>query len=163
MPPTRDPGVADGKILMIALIQRVSQARVDIDGSQVGAIDRGILALIGIEVGDNQDTAARLLERVLSYRIFPDAQGRMNLDLAQIGGGLLLVPQFTLVADTTRGNRPGFSGAALPEVAGPLFDQLVQLALKAYPRVATGRFGADMQVALTNDGPVTFNLRVAPQ
>jgi D-aminoacyl-tRNA deacylase len=148
---------------MIALIQRVSQAKVDIDGRLVGAIDRGILALIGIECGDNQDTAARLLGRVLGYRIFPDAQGRMNLDLAQIGGGLLLVPQFTLVADTTRGNRPGFSGAAAPEAAAPLFDQLVKLALQAHPVVATGRFGADMQVELTNDGPVTFNLRVAPQ
>jgi D-aminoacyl-tRNA deacylase len=148
---------------MIALIQRVTQARVEIDGGLVGAIDRGILALIGIESGDNEDTAARLLERVLGFRIFPDAQGRMNLDLAQIGGGLLLVPQFTLVADTSRGNRPGFSGAAPPEAAAPLFDQLVHMARKAHPNVATGRFGADMQVGLTNDGPVTFNLRAAPQ
>jgi D-aminoacyl-tRNA deacylase len=148
---------------MIALIQRVSQARVDIAGNTVATIDRGILALIGIEAGDDDDTAARLLERVLAYRIFADASGRMNLDLGQIAGGLLLVPQFTLVADTTRGNRPGFSDAASPEAAAPLFERLVKMAHGRHRLVAAGRFGADMQVGLTNDGPVTFNLRVPPQ
>jgi D-aminoacyl-tRNA deacylase len=156
------PSSACNGQLMIALIQRVTQARVDI-GHTTASIERGILALIGIELGDDEQTAARLLERVLAYRIFPDDQGRMNLDLRQIAGGLLLVPQFTLAADTSKGNRPGFSGAATPEIAAPLFQSLVRLAQHRHPQVASGRFGAHMQVTLCNDGPVTFNLRVAPR
>jgi D-tyrosyl-tRNA(Tyr) deacylase len=152
---------------MIALIQRVTHARVDIGGNTAGAIEQGILALIGVELHDTSATGQRLLDRILTYRIFPDQAGRMNLDLAQIGGGLLLVPQFTLVADTSRGTRPGFSHAAPPETAAALFEALCAAA-RAQHRVggrelvATGTFGADMQVTLTNDGPVTFNLRVPP-
>jgi D-tyrosyl-tRNA(Tyr) deacylase len=144
---------------MIALIQRVSHAHVDIDGTTVGAIERGILALIGVEAADDERCAQRLLDRVLAYRIFPDEAGRMNLDLARIGGSLLLVPQFTLAADTSQGNRPGFGPAAPPDRAEPLFLGLAARARERHPRVATGRFGADMQVTLTNDGPVTFWLR----
>jgi D-tyrosyl-tRNA(Tyr) deacylase len=144
---------------MIALIQRVSQARVDIDGQCVGSIGSGVLALIGIEAPDSVEAAHRLLERVLTYRIFPDDAGKMNLDLRQIGGGLLLVPQFTLVADTHKGARPSFSGGAPPVLAQALFAKLVEAARGAHPAVACGVFGADMQVSLTNDGPVTFWLQ----
>lgn len=147
---------------MIALIQRVSSARVDIAGRTVAAIDRGLLALIGIEAGDQARGAARLLERVLAYRVFPDEAGRMNRSLRDIGGGLLLVPQFTLAADTAQGNRPGFSTAAPPERARELFAGLLLAARGSHPLVAAGEFGADMQVSLTNDGPVTFSLRVPP-
>lgn len=147
---------------MIALIQRVSQARVDIGGITVATAGRGILALIGVEAGDSPHIGARLLERVLTYRIFPDDAGKMNLDLCQIGGDLLLVPQFTLVADTSKGTRPGFSGGAPPEQAAELFAGLVRTAREGHSRVEAGRFGADMQVSLTNDGPVTFSLRVPP-
>ena len=147
---------------MIALIQRISRAEVQVAGETVAAAGRGILALIGIEAGDTGQTAGRLLERVLSYRIFPDDAGRMNLDLRQIDGDLLLVPQFTLVADTSKGTRPGFSGGAAPATARELFDELTLAAAAAHPRVAFGVFGADMQVSLTNDGPVTFSLRVPP-
>ncbi|MEO8306999.1 MAG: D-aminoacyl-tRNA deacylase [Pseudomonadota bacterium] len=147
---------------MIALIQRVTQARVDIGGQTVAAVDKGILALIGVEGGDTPSTADRLLDRILTYRIFPDAAGRMNLDLAGIGGGLLLVPQFTLVADTSRGTRPGFSHAASPDAARSLFGALCTAARSRHAPVGAGSFGADMQVTLTNDGPVTFNLRVPP-
>jgi D-aminoacyl-tRNA deacylase len=147
---------------MIALIQRVSRAQVDIAGAAVATAGRGILALIGVEVGDSAETGGRLLERVLTYRIFPDDSGRMNLDLRQINGDLLLVPQFTLVADTRSGTRPGFSGAAQPDAASGLFGGLVAMARASHPRVASGVFGADMQVSLTNDGPVTFSLRVPP-
>ncbi len=141
---------------MIALVQRVTRASVRVAGEQVGAIDRGILALIGIAATDTDASAARLLDRLLSYRIFPDDAGRMNLDLRQIGGGLLLVPQFTLVADTARGTRPGFSRGAPPALAAALFAALIARAGATYPKVETGRFGADMQVELVNDGPVTF-------
>jgi D-tyrosyl-tRNA(Tyr) deacylase len=147
---------------MIALIQRVTHARVDIGGLAVGAIEKGILALIGVERDDTAATGQRLLERMLTYRVFPDAAGRMNLDLGQVGGGLLLVPQFTLVADTAHGTRPGFSRAAAPETARSLFEALCAAARARHPGVAAGAFGADMQVSLTNDGPVTFNLRVPP-
>jgi D-aminoacyl-tRNA deacylase len=147
---------------MIALIQRVTRAQVDIGGHTAGRIDRGLLALIGVEAGDSTQSGARLLERVLAYRVFPDEAGRMNLSVAEIGGGLLLVPQFTLAADTSRGNRPGFSTAAAPAVAESLFGALVADARLRHPRVKTGVFGADMQVTLVNDGPVTFHLRVAP-
>jgi D-tyrosyl-tRNA(Tyr) deacylase len=145
---------------MIALIQRVASASVSIEGRVVGAVDRGVLALIGVAVEDSPATGARLLQKMLTYRIFPDDAGRMNRDLRQIGGGLLLVPQFTLLADTHKGTRPGFSGAAPPEQASALFDGLVGRAQATHARVAAGRFGADMQVALVNDGPVTFWLEV---
>ena len=141
---------------MIALIQRVSRADVRIAGRVAGAIDRGLVALIGVSRGDDEAAADRLLERVLGYRVFPDDEGRMNASLRDIGGGLLLVPQFTLAADTRKGTRAGFSTAAAPEDARKLFDYLLKAALGAHTTVAAGEFGADMQVSLTNDGPVTF-------
>ena len=141
---------------MIALIQRVSQAHVDVDGETVGAIDAGLLALVGVQPGDGEAQAQRLLERVLGYRVFADAEGRMNRSLADTGGGLLLVSQFTLAADTKSGTRPGFSTAAAPEQAGFWFERLVELARARHPRVEIVRFGAHMQVHLVNDGPVTF-------
>ena len=147
---------------MIALIQRVTKADVRVNGEIVGAIERGILALIGVRKGDDDAAADRLLERVLSYRIFPDAQDRMNLSLRDIGGGLLLVPQFTLAADTQKGTRAGFSTAAAPEVARGLFDYVLERALASQVPVAAGIFGANMQVSLINDGPVTFWLETAP-
>lgn len=146
--------------MMIALIQRVTRASVRIEGETVGAIDRGILALVGIAASDTSATGQRLLEKMLTYRIFPDDAGRMNRDLRQMGGGLLLVSQFTLVADTSKGTRPGFSRGAPPELARSLFENLVASARSAHPDVQTGRFGADMQVELVNDGPVTFWLEV---
>jgi D-aminoacyl-tRNA deacylase len=148
---------------VIALIQRVTQADVRVNGQPVGAIQRGILALIGVRKGDDQAAADRLLERVLSYRIFPDSEGRMNLSLKDIpGGGLLLVPQFTLAADTHKGTRAGFSTAAPPELARSLFDYLAAKARATQVPVSTGIFGANMQVCLTNDGPVTFWLETPP-
>jgi D-tyrosyl-tRNA(Tyr) deacylase len=147
---------------MIALIQRVSQASVLVDGKTIGAIGRGILALIGVQNGDSEKQADRLLQRLLSYRIFSDQAGKMNLDLAQAGGSLLLVPQFTLAADTNRGNRPSFTPAAPPEVGERLFSYLVTLAEREPCEVQTGEFGADMKVQLINDGPVTFWLQVPP-
>jgi len=144
---------------MIALIQRTTRAQVTVEGAQVATIGRGVLALVGIEAGDAAAQAGQLLERLLHYRIFADEGGKMNLDLAQIGGELLLVPQFTLVADTHKGTRPGFSRGAPPAVARELFEQLVATARLRYPRVASGVFGADMQVELVNDGPVTFWLQ----
>jgi len=147
---------------MIALIQRVTEARVVVDGETVGAIDRGILALVGVQKGDTEADGQRLLERLLGYRIFPDATGRMNLALRDIDGGLLLVPQFTLAADTRKGLRPSFSSAAPPARGQALFEHLLRAARAAWPRVATGRFGADMQVHLINDGPVTFWLQAGP-
>jgi D-tyrosyl-tRNA(Tyr) deacylase len=147
---------------MIALLQRVSEAKVSVDGKATGAISRGILALIGVERGDTEHQAQRLLQRVLAYRIFPDEAGRMNLDLAQAGGSLLLVPQFTLAADTNSGNRPSFTPAAPPAEGERLFKHLVTLAEQALGIVQTGVFGADMKVHLVNDGPVTFWLQVPP-
>jgi D-tyrosyl-tRNA(Tyr) deacylase len=141
---------------VIGLLQRVTSARVEVAGETVGAIDRGLLVLVGVERCDEAAQAARLLERLLGYRVFPDALGRMNLSLRDIDGGLLLVPQFTLAADTRKGTRASFTPAAPPEQGARLFDHLVILANAAHPRVATGRFGADMQVSLVNDGPVTF-------
>jgi len=141
---------------MIGLIQRVSRADVSVDGEVVGEIGRGILALVGIRRGDQAEAAERLLERMLSYRIFPDAQHRMNLSLRDISGGLLLVPQFTLAADTQKGTRAGFSTAAAPEEARALFAYLLERARASHGLVAAGLFGADMQVSLVNDGPVTF-------
>jgi D-tyrosyl-tRNA(Tyr) deacylase len=147
---------------VIALIQRVSRAAVTVDARTTGEIGRGILALIGIERGDGAAQSERLLEKVLTYRIFEDDAGRMNLSLADIGGGLLLVPQFTLAADTRKGTRPGFSTAETPEVARTMFGQFVAAARTGHREVACGEFGAHMQVALVNDGPVTFWLRAAP-
>jgi D-aminoacyl-tRNA deacylase len=141
---------------MIGLIQRVARAAVTTGGRRVGEIGRGTLALIGVRRSDDRVAADRLLERLLGYRIFPDEQGRMNLSLRQIGGGLLLVPQFTLAADTHKGTRAGFSAAAAPETARELFGYLFERARDAHSPVAAGEFGADMQVELVNDGPVTF-------
>jgi D-tyrosyl-tRNA(Tyr) deacylase len=148
---------------MIGLIQRVTRADVRVNGEVVGAIERGILALIGVQKGDDTAAADRLLERLVGYRIFPDAEGRMNRSLRDLGagGGLLLVPQFTLAADTHKGTRAGFSTAAAPEVARGLFDYLLERAKAGQPLVSAGVFGADMQVSLTNDGPVTFWLETA--
>jgi D-tyrosyl-tRNA(Tyr) deacylase len=144
---------------VIALIQRVSRAAVTVDGRTVGEIGRGVLALIGIERGDDATRMERLLERVLTYRIFEDDAGRMNLSVRDVGGGLLLVPQFTLAADTQKGTRPGFSTAEPPESARAMFSLLLDRAGRTHPTVATGEFGAHMQVSLVNDGPVTFWLR----
>jgi len=147
---------------MISLMQRVSQASVVVDGTTTGTIGHGILALIGVQRYDSEKQADRLLQRMLSYRIFPDEQGKMNLDLVQAGGKLLLVPQFTLAADTNSGNRPSFTPAAPPEEGKRLFNYLVRQAHTALGDVQTGMFGADMQVRLVNDGPVTFWLQVPP-
>jgi D-tyrosyl-tRNA(Tyr) deacylase len=141
---------------MIALIQRVTEALVEVDGETVGAIGPGLLTLVGVQPGDGEPQAARLLERLLGYRVFADAQGRMNHSLTDSGGGLLLVSQFTLAADTRSGMRPGFSTAAAPDDAERQFNHLVEIARKRHPGVETGRFGAHMKVRLVNDGPVTF-------
>ena len=159
---------------MIGLLQRVRWARVDVDGEAVGAIDCGLLVFVGVQTGDDEARGERLLERLLGYRVFPDATGRMNRSLSDLreegpgecgsasgsetrsDAGLLLVPQFTLAADTRKGTRASFTSAAPPADGERLFDLLVQRARATYPLVATGRFGADMQVSLVNDGPVTF-------
>ena len=141
---------------MIGLLQRVTDASVSINEQTVGNIDKGLLVLVGIEKDDTEKQADRLLERLLSYRVFPDSEDKMNLSLADINGGLLLVPQFTLAADTRKGKRPSFSSAASPEKGQKLFQYLVKQAQIIYSDVAMGRFGADMQVSLANDGPVTF-------
>lgn len=145
---------------MKVLIQRVSAAKVEVEGEVCGQIGRGILALVGLEPGDGQPQLEKMLHKLLNYRIFPDAEGRMNCSVQDVQGGLLLVSQFTLAADTRSGLRPGFSTAAAPQLAEQLFAQFVGMARDAWPEVATGRFGADMQVSLTNDGPVTFLLQV---
>ncbi|TCV96321.1 D-tyrosyl-tRNA(Tyr) deacylase [Luteibacter rhizovicinus] len=145
---------------MIALIQRAESARVDVDGLTVGAIGAGLLALVAIEPDDGEAQCARMLERLLGYRVFSDDQGRMNLGLAETGGGLLLVSQFTLAADTRKGMRPSFTTAAPPEHGRRWFDRLVELARAAHPGVEIGQFGAHMKVHLVNDGPVTFCLEV---
>ena len=141
---------------MIALIQRVSEAKVEISGDSVGSIERGMLALIGVRPADDEAAVLRLLDRLLKYRIFADEADKMNLSLQQISGGLLLVPQFTLAADTRRGLRPGFSTAAPPDQGRRLFTLLVEGARARHAPVASGVFGANMQVSLTNDGPVTL-------
>ena len=148
---------------MIALIQRVTEASVAIGGESVASIGKGILALVGVERGDTGTEAERLAERVLGYRIFPDAAGKMNLSLKDIGGGLLAVPQFTLVADTNSGARPSFSSGASPAEGERLFNEFVSHTGKLHENVHTGRFGADMKVSLVNDGPVTFWLQAAPK
>jgi D-tyrosyl-tRNA(Tyr) deacylase len=141
---------------MIGLLQRVSAASVRVEGREIAAIGRGLLVLVGVQKDDTEAQAARLLERLLSYRVFPDAAGRMNLSLQDVSGGLLLVPQFTLAADTSSGTRAGFSTAAAPARAQELFDELVRRARAAWPGTGAGEFGADMQVSLVNEGPVTF-------
>lgn len=145
---------------MIGLLQRVTQAQVTIAGETVARIDSGLLVLAGFRRGDRSERIVRFVERLLNYRVFPDPQGRMNLSLRECGGGLLLVPQFTLAADTDAGNRPSFTPAAAPDEGRALFGQLVQEAVAAWPQTQCGRFGADMQVGLINDGPVTFWLEV---
>lgn len=144
---------------MITIIQRVTTAKVTVNNQDIGKIDTGIMALVAVEKEDTEKDAQRLLERILNYRIFADSDDRMNLSLRDINGGLLLVPQFTLAADTQKGNRPSFISAAPPEKGRELFDYLQNLAKQTYPKVEFGRFGADMQVSLVNNGPVTFTLR----
>jgi D-tyrosyl-tRNA(Tyr) deacylase len=141
---------------MIALLQRVSQARVEVNGNPVGSIGPGLLVLLGVRPADDEAAALKLLARLLQYRVFADEAGKMNLSLTQVKGDLLLVPQFTLAADTAKGLRPGFSTAAPPELGCRLFDFFVQAARTQHGRVETGVFGAHMQVSLTNDGPVTI-------
>lgn len=141
---------------MIALLQRVTNARVDVGGETVGEVGRGLLVLVAVHRDDSERDAARLAERILSYRVFPDDEGRMNLSVVDAGGGLLLVPQFTLAADTKKGTRASFTKAAAPEKGEAYFRQLVRICRETLPTVETGRFGANMQVALINDGPVTF-------
>ncbi|MCZ6892697.1 MAG: D-aminoacyl-tRNA deacylase [Gammaproteobacteria bacterium] len=147
---------------MIGLIQRVDKAQVEISGEIIASVQHGLVTFIGVERGDTEAEAGRLIERILGYRVFPDDDGKMNRCLGDINGGLLLVPQFTLAADTRKGTRPSFSPAAPPEEARRLFDSLAEEARRAYARVGTGRFGAAMKVSLVNDGPVTFWLQVSP-
>jgi len=141
---------------LISLIQRVSEASVRVAGATVAAIGPGLLALVGVRPTDTEEDARRLVQRILEYRVFADVTGRMNRSLADVAGGLLLVPQFTLAAETRKGTRPGFSTAAPPEQARRLFNVALEEALKRHAPVAHGVFGADMQVSLINDGPVTF-------
>ena len=145
---------------MIGLLQRVSRADVTVDGARIAEIGPGLLVLIGVQKGDTQAHADRLLERLLGYRVFEDVQGKMNLSLLDTAGGLLLVPQFTLAADTRKGRRPSFSGAASPAQGRELFQYLVDSARARVDATRAGRFGADMQVGLVNQGPVTFWLEV---
>ena len=147
---------------MIGLLQRVTEARVEVGGEIAGEIGPGLLALVGVERGDGEREADRLLERLLGYRVFADPEGKMNLSVREIGGGLLLVPQFTLAADTRKGMRPSFTPAAAPAEGERLFGYLLDQARRQHAPVATGRFGAHMRVSLTNDGPVTFWLHAAP-
>ncbi|MCG6966279.1 MAG: D-tyrosyl-tRNA(Tyr) deacylase [Chromatiaceae bacterium] len=141
---------------MIGLLQRVSRAEVTVEGESIGRVGRGLLVLVGVQKDDDEAHADRLLERLLTYRVFPDAAGKMNLSLLDTGGGLLLVPQFTLAADTHKGRRPSFSAAASPDQGARLFGYMLDQARRRAGVVSSGRFGADMQVSLVNDGPVTF-------
>ncbi|ARU90142.1 D-aminoacyl-tRNA deacylase [Pseudomonas sp. M30-35] len=143
---------------MKALIQRVSSAQVTVEGEVVGAIEQGLLVLVGVEPHDTPASVSKMLHKLLKYRVFSDADGKMNCSVSDVAGGLLLVSQFTLAADTKSGLRPSFSTAAPPAMATELFDLLLEQARRQHPVVATGRFGADMQVQLINDGPVTFLL-----
>ena len=144
---------------MIALLQRVTSASVTVNGERIAEIGHGLLALIGVEKHDDTAKASRLVERILGYRIFADAEGKMNLNVSDVNGGVLLVPQFTLAADTRKGMRPGFSTVADAETGSALFDAVVDIMERNTDRVQTGRFGADMSVQLVNDGPVTFWLQ----
>lgn len=144
---------------MIGLLQRVAEASVSVGGRRIAAIDAGLLVLLGVQPEDTAARAERLVERLLNYRVFPDAEGRMNLSLQVTGGGLLLVPQFTLATDTSKGNRPSFTTAAPPALGRELFDCALACARQRHPVVAAGEFGAEMAVALINDGPVTFWLQ----
>jgi len=146
---------------MIGLLQRVSRGEVRVDDTAVAAIGAGLVVLVGVERDDAERQATRLVERILNYRVFADGKGRMNRSLRDTGGGLLLVPQFTLVADTEAGNRPSFSGGADPAAAQRLFQYLLVEAQTQHPEVAAGVFGANMDVELVNQGPVTFSLRVS--
>lgn len=145
---------------MKALIQRVSNANVVVEGETVGAIDQGLLLFLGVERNDTSETVKKLADKVMAYRVFADEQGKMNLNIQQVGGGLLIVSQFTLAAETRKGNRPGFSLAATPDVGERLYEEFVEYCDRHIGKVATGRFGADMKVSLTNDGPVTFLLEM---
>ncbi len=145
---------------MIAVLQRVRQASVEVGGLAVGAIDQGILMLVCAEPGDSEAQAEKLINKVLKLRIFGDAAGKMNLSLQDVGGGLLVVSQFTLAADCSGGNRPSFGGAARPELGRALYEHCLRYARSQHPLVAAGEFGADMQVSLLNDGPVTIPLRI---
>ena len=150
------------RVAVIGLLQRVTQATVAVDDTVVGSIGAGLLVLLGVQRGDTEREADRLLERIVTYRIFDDAAGRMNRSLVDVGGALLVVPQFTLAAETRNGTRPGFSSAAAPPDGARLYEYFVVAARARGGQVATGRFGARMEVSLTNDGPVTFWLEVAP-
>jgi D-tyrosyl-tRNA(Tyr) deacylase len=143
---------------VIALLQRVREARVDVSGQSIASIGQGILALIAVQAGDNEDTAEQFTSRIINYRLFADDQGKMNLSLLDIKGGLLLVPQFTLAANTRKGRRPSFTSAAPPALGESVFQSMLDFARKSYARVESGVFGADMAVHLINDGPVTFIL-----
>ena len=147
---------------MLCLLQRVSESSVTVDGEVIGRIGPGLMVLVGVERGDTDAQAARMVDRLLGYRVFEDGDGKMNRSLADTGGGLLLVPQFTLPADTAKGTRPSFTPAAPPDEGEVLFERVLAIARAAHAPVASGRFGAHMQVALVNDGPVTFMLRVKP-
>jgi len=147
---------------MIGLLQRVSEAKVAVEDEVIGTIGPGLMVLVAVERGDGLAQAQRLAERLVSYRVFEDTAGKMNLDVREANGGLLLVPQFTLAADTRKGNRPSFSGAAEPALGRELFDLLIHEVAQRCPRVATGRFGATMTVSLVNEGPVTIWLQVPP-
>lgn len=148
---------------MIGLLQRVTNAKVTVDGEITGRIGPGLAVLVGVELGDRAEQACRLAERLLAYRVFEDADGKMNLSLTDTGGELLLIPQFTLAADTRKGNRASFTHTATPEIGRTLFDELVAAARGAGARVETGQFGANMDVSLVNQGPVTFWLNVPPR
>lgn len=145
---------------MIALLQRVRSASVEVNNEVIGEIQQGLLVLLGVQKEDDEDKAKRLVDRVIQYRVFSDVDDKMNLSLKDINGGLLLVPQFTLAADTRKGKRPSFSSAAHPGEGKRLFDYAVEYSRNIFPNIATGQFGADMQVSLINDGPVTFWLEV---
>ncbi len=145
---------------MIALIQRVSEAKVVVNNKNIGEIQQGLLVFVGVEKNDSEKQVSRLIDKVLSYRIFADEEGKMNLSVQDIKGGLLLVPQFTLAADTQKGCRPSFSSAAAPELGEKLFNEFIKQAKNKYQSIETGQFGADMKVSLLNDGPVTFWLQV---
>ena len=147
---------------MIGLLQRVSEAKVTVDGETIGAIGPGLMVMVAVERGDGPAQARRLAERLVSYRVFEDTAGKMNLDVREANGGLLLVPQFTLAADTRKGNRPSFSAAAEPVIGRELFELLVREVAQRCPRVATGRFGVTMAVSLVNEGPVTIWLEAPP-